>query len=634
MSRQLILDALNGIHDTYITEAAEALGLLGRAAPIAAKPTRDREDSLLYRFFNSGWGVAMICAVVSLSVLGGIIWAGQNPPAGGPSGVGTETHAETHTETAAPLISEEQAMEIASNYWNIRTGDVDPDTGYTFRIESLGQTQTPKGEVVYEVALRWLVDGSRYSTVETVWVDVMTGEVIIPYDSSGDTETETETPTFDVNASLAAIDKLSDENLFVALRYQTTTTRTMNKVTTGKFGEADGTYWTSMSDPVYGAAVMEEEGGYYHIFNLDFNQWRYYYTTVMTDSEAFENVYNARYWWKNYLDDLSFDAYDELTYTGNGQVLEENCHMFSYDGTVENLGQFKLALYVHSENRNVMKLELSIDYSVTHHVDDVVEAVIEISNLQTGDEVDAPYLRPKWDGPIEEPDETRDPTQGGVVIPPSDTEQKPSIDVESGTLEPLPLTSSNDTTSYIVLPDLWSGGATAIEFYILPTDTSDPTHTCALRYEIPENSTVNVQIVSVEKSPDEYSILFVMEYISNTVVDGVDTHRVFMTSAEIQFFTDASLSETQDCYYTLRGGKVADITYTDETMQDVIDTNRAESQAALEQAEALLANYTEDAGYQYTILYCYTKDGEIFNTPSYWIQPFFFELFKEWGLME
>ena len=119
-----------------------------------------------------------------------------------------------------------------------------------------------------------------------------------------------------------------------------------------------------------------------------------------------------------------------------------------------------------------------------------------------------------------------------------------------------------------------------------------------------------------------------------TVVDGVDTHRVFMTSAEIQFFTDASLSETQDCYYTLRGGKVADITYTDETMQDVIDTNRAESQAVLEQAEALLANYTEDAGYQYTILYCHTKDGEIVNTPSYWIQPFFFELFKEWGLME
>ena len=562
MSREIILGALNGIRDEYIAEAAEALGLLGEAAPAYTKPAREHRENLLSRFFNSGWGVAVICAVVSLSVLGGIIWAGQRPPVGGPMGTEPSTGTNTeNTETEATVI--------------------DP--------EAEGETET---------------------------------------------ETETEIPTFDVNASLAAIDKLSDENLFVALRYQTTTDRTMNKVTTGKFGEADGTYWTSMSDPVYGAAVMEEEGGYYHIFNLDFNQWRYYYTTVMTDSEAFENVYNARYWWKNYLDDLSFDAYDELTYTGNGQVLEENCHVFSYDRTVENLGQFKLALYVHSENRNVMKLELSIDYSVTHHVDDVVEAVIEISNLQTGDEVDAPYLRPKWDGPIEEPEETRDPTQGGVVIPPSDTEQKPSIDVESGTLEPLPLTSSNDTTSYIVLPDLWSDGATAIEFHILPTDTSDPTHTCALRYEIPENSTVNVQIVSVEKSPDEYSILFVMEYISDTVVDGVDTHRVFMTSAEIQFFTDASLSETQDCYYTLQGGKVADITYTDETMQDVIDTNRAESQAVLEQAEALLANYTEDAGYQYTILYCHTKDGEIVNTPSYWIQPFFFELFKEWGLME
>ena len=214
MSKQIILEALNGIHDTYVTEAAEALGLLGEAAPAYTKPAREHRVNLLSRFFGSGWGVAVICAVVSLSVLGGIIWAGQRPIVSGPAGTdpSIETNAETSAETAILLISEERAVEIASAYWNIRTGDVDPDTGYEFRIESLGQTQTPKGEAVYEIALRWLVDGSRYSTVDMVWVDMMTGEVIIPYEdletetgaqtdaeteihTEGETETETETGT-------------------------------------------------------------------------------------------------------------------------------------------------------------------------------------------------------------------------------------------------------------------------------------------------------------------------------------------------------------------------------------------------------------------------------------------------------
>ena len=109
MTGQVALEAMTNLRDDLITEAAELLGFLDEPTPIAAKPTRDREDSLLYRFFNSGWGVAMICAVVSLSVLGGIIWAGQRPPAGGPGSnppVGTET-AHTESETV-DYIGEEQ----------------------------------------------------------------------------------------------------------------------------------------------------------------------------------------------------------------------------------------------------------------------------------------------------------------------------------------------------------------------------------------------------------------------------------------------------------------------------------------------------------------------------------------------
>ncbi len=180
MKGQVAFEAITNLRDSLITEAAEILGFLDEPTPAFAKPARDREDSLLYRFFNSGWGVAMICAVVSLSVLGGIIWAGQRPHAGGPGGI-------IPPETTQALISEERAIEIASAYWGIKTGDVDPDSGYTFRVESMGQTQTPEGAVVYKIALRWLVDNSHYSTVELVWVDVMTGEVLIPFEAESET---------------------------------------------------------------------------------------------------------------------------------------------------------------------------------------------------------------------------------------------------------------------------------------------------------------------------------------------------------------------------------------------------------------------------------------------------------------
>ena len=323
MSREILLEALNGINDRFITEAAEVMGLLNESAPMAGRKSRARRESTFARFFGSGWGVAVICAAVSLSVLSGIIWAGQRPPAGGPGGTEHETetieysgesqdevtirHGDTviypkkfflwsesdgvsadgegfagtiqidyngipvlpkvyyakdgsispcelnlttgyefsfvriydtdmqqsgvtydgpfnykgflsvlpvgryyialqikHNSscyeyayelvvmdtTASGIISEERAMEIASDHWGIQTGDIDPDTGYTFRIESLGQSQTPDAKAVYEIALRWLVDDSHYSTLETVWVDMLTGEVIIPYE---DTATETET---------------------------------------------------------------------------------------------------------------------------------------------------------------------------------------------------------------------------------------------------------------------------------------------------------------------------------------------------------------------------------------------------------------------------------------------------------
>ena len=65
MKGQLAFEAIGALSDDLILESAEALGFMENSP--AAAP-RHRRESTLSRFFSSGWGVAMICAVVSLSV--------------------------------------------------------------------------------------------------------------------------------------------------------------------------------------------------------------------------------------------------------------------------------------------------------------------------------------------------------------------------------------------------------------------------------------------------------------------------------------------------------------------------------------------------------------------------------------
>ena len=98
----------------------------------------------------------------------------------------------TTEEVTVPLISMERAKEIASDYWGKRDGDVSADHGFEFRINCQQTVVTPRGEEVYLVLLQWQVmPYGHWSTVDTVWVEATTGEIIIPYEDPG-TETETE----------------------------------------------------------------------------------------------------------------------------------------------------------------------------------------------------------------------------------------------------------------------------------------------------------------------------------------------------------------------------------------------------------------------------------------------------------
>ncbi len=99
MTRGNIMEAMNGIGDYLIVEAAEKLGFLNGSAAIV-KGRKAKGPSAFSRFMNSGWGVAAVCALVAVSVMGGIIWAGHQP--------GKNPPVVTPEETTAPFEIESE----------------------------------------------------------------------------------------------------------------------------------------------------------------------------------------------------------------------------------------------------------------------------------------------------------------------------------------------------------------------------------------------------------------------------------------------------------------------------------------------------------------------------------------------
>ncbi len=66
-----LFEELDGLNDAFIEE-----GMLPDASAAPARRTRERGNNPFLRFANSGWGVAIICAVVSLGVLTAIVRLG------------------------------------------------------------------------------------------------------------------------------------------------------------------------------------------------------------------------------------------------------------------------------------------------------------------------------------------------------------------------------------------------------------------------------------------------------------------------------------------------------------------------------------------------------------------------------
>lgn len=154
---QTIFAYMTGIDDKYIEEAAYATV----TAPTA--PERVSRWSKLSRAVNHPAGVAVICGIVALGVLGGIIWAGRNAPTGTPvtPPVGdtsiTETEAEAESTSPSetePHTSAQTQPSIPPEKETVVTGFLDEDIGpfsftYKFRFAygSTNSTVYPGEEI-------------------------------------------------------------------------------------------------------------------------------------------------------------------------------------------------------------------------------------------------------------------------------------------------------------------------------------------------------------------------------------------------------------------------------------------------------------------------------------------------------
>ena len=91
---------------------------------------------------------------------------------------------DTEPATKGP-IDRKQAVRIASEYWGVKGGEVDEETGFKM---NLFVDESPTAESnSFRIVLRWLVDG-HYSTVDEVYIDADSGKVIHQDEDTGSDE--------------------------------------------------------------------------------------------------------------------------------------------------------------------------------------------------------------------------------------------------------------------------------------------------------------------------------------------------------------------------------------------------------------------------------------------------------------
>lgn len=174
MRGELAFEALTAMRDDLIFETAEKLSL---AAPAFTR-RREKRAGPLFRFLNSGWGVAMICAIVSLSVLAAIIWAGNRPPAVKPP-IGTN---EPETGNSSPHVHEFGDWITTKEATCTQTGIRERTCLCGVTEEEILETTPHQETAMPDVAPTVTQNGSRGGTMCAVCEAVLTDpHTILPY---------------------------------------------------------------------------------------------------------------------------------------------------------------------------------------------------------------------------------------------------------------------------------------------------------------------------------------------------------------------------------------------------------------------------------------------------------------------
>lgn len=224
-------------------------------------------------------------------------------------------------------------------------------------------------------------------------------DTAIPSDTDVESETAPQNdPVFSAEKAIEALDELARDGLSINIDYRTVNAGGMAENHKAGVNQKGNQYRHNLYDK--GNALVVD-GDYYHCYTLESSKWKYVTTYEMTDTAVYDEIVNARYWWKNHLDGLGFTAYDTLECTGTETILETPCRVFTVRDSETAIGLVTVTLWADAETGNVLKVETSVKHTGTVHTDTVVETAMELLYIKTGDEVTSKKLPdPKgWERP-------------------------------------------------------------------------------------------------------------------------------------------------------------------------------------------------------------------------------------------
>lgn len=196
-----------------------------------------------------------------------------------------------------------------------------------------------------------------------------------------------------------------------------------------------------------------------------------------------------------------------------------------------------------------------------------------------------------------------------------------------------PLTSADDTTSYVILPDLNDEAAGFLEFYVLPTDVEDPQPVLAHRFIIRRDAECNLQVILC-RSENSYGFIFMQESTYTLQENGADYRYVQMQCSGLFFVNDKTHVVPATRYFGMHGGDSVMFGYTERQQASILAQHKNPNRVALSHVEQLIDDYDDPDTYDYTILYSYVDGKETVNTPTDSLPAFDFALFREYGFAE